>query len=105
MNVASFMFLAKVMLTYLPCARARKLWFDHPCHVSSCRRISSRLRPASPCLIAYALAGLNLAGKCQSENLLCRKSSSCLLGFLGGVLGACQPPWPDRYGPQLGQLD
>ena len=30
MNVASFLLLAKFMLTYLPCARARKLWFDHP---------------------------------------------------------------------------
>ena len=56
MNVASFMLLAKFMLTYLPWVRARKLWFDHPCHVSSCRRISSRLRPASPCLVAHALA-------------------------------------------------
>ena len=34
MNVASFMLLAKFMLTYLPWVRARKLWFDHPCHVA-----------------------------------------------------------------------
>ena len=35
MKVASFMLLEKFMLTYLPCVRARKLWFDHPCHESS----------------------------------------------------------------------
>ena len=56
MNVAFFMLLAKFMLTYLPWVRARRLWLDHPCHVSSCRRISSRLRPASPCLVVQALA-------------------------------------------------
>ena len=56
MNVASFMLLAKFMRTYLPWARARRLWLDHPWHVSSCRRVSSRLRPASPCLVAQALA-------------------------------------------------
>ena len=56
MNVSSFMLLEKFMLTYLPSVRAGKLWFDHPCNVSSCRRICSRLRPASPCLVAQALA-------------------------------------------------